>query len=256
MLEERLTLAKSLALEAGTILRRGYTGEKSISHKGQIELLTDYDLMTEKFLVEGISQTFPDDDIVAEEQNNPVTQSEYWLIDPIDGTTNFAHGLPDFTICIAYLRHNQPVLGVIYVPTRDELYSAVKDHGAFLNDMAIHVSDHAILDQSLLATGFPYAFDQVDFDVFGKWQRLFYLSRGLRHLGCASLNLAYLACGRLDGFWECGFKPWDMAAGIIIAREAGAIVTRIDEGPNPLAEPTSILATNGHLHKTIAELIK
>jgi myo-inositol-1(or 4)-monophosphatase len=256
MLEERMAVAKSLALEAGVILHQGYSSDKDISHKGRIELLTQFDLMSEQLITEGIRQAFPQDYIVAEEENAPITHSDYWLIDPLDGTTNFAHGLPSFTICLSYLQNHKPVMGVIYIPMLDELYSASQDHGAFLNDVSIEVTRQASLKQSLLATGFPYAFDQVDFDSFGNWERLFYQSLGLRHLGCASLNLAYVACGRLDGFWECGFKAWDMAAGVIIVEEAGGIVTRIDGGENPLSDPTSILATNGHLHQAIADLIR
>jgi myo-inositol-1(or 4)-monophosphatase len=256
MLEDRLAVAKSLALEAGTILRQGYHGEKDISHKGRLELLTQFDLMSEQLITKGIRESFPQDYIVAEEENAPITQSDYWLIDPLDGTTNFAHGLPGFTISLAYLLNHRPVLGVLYLPILNELFSALHNHGSFLNDVDIEVTKQTSLKHSLLATGFPYAFDQVEFDSFGNWERLFYQSRGLRHLGCASLNLAYVACGRLDGFWECGFKPWDMAAGIILVQEAGGSVTRIDGGDNPLIEPTSILATNGHLHKPITDLIK
>ncbi len=256
MLDGRLELAKSLALEAGKILRDGYGSEKIVSHKGKLELLTEFDLQSESLLINGIRDAFPEDQIVAEEQNSPVSSSDYWLIDPLDGTTNFAHNLPGFTICLAYMRREQPVLGVVYLPVLGELFYALQGNGAFMNDAAITVSGQSDLEQSLLSTGFPYAFGQVDFDAFGNWERLFYRSRGVRHLGCASLNLVYVACGRLDGFWECGFKTWDMAAGIILVEEAGGKVTRIDGGPNPLGEPTSILATNGRLHQPIAELIK
>jgi myo-inositol-1(or 4)-monophosphatase len=255
MLEERLTLAKTLAQDAGHLLREGYHAEKDVSHKGQIELLTQFDLMSEKYISEGIQAAFPQDEIIAEENNAPITRPDYWLIDPLDGTTNFAHGLPGFTVCLAYVKNHIPVLGVIYIPLLDELYSSLEDAGAFMNDVPIRVSREKALDQSLLATGFPYAYGDTDFDVFGNWERLFYRSRGVRHLGCASINLAYVASGRLDGFWEYGFKSWDMAAGVILVREAGGIVTRIDGGDDPLVEPTSILATNGEIHKDITALI-
>jgi len=253
VLEERLSVAKSLAIESGAILRLAYTGEKIVTHKGRIDLLTNFDLLSEEILVEGIQKNFPEDFIVAEEQNAKTSHSEYWLVDPLDGTTNFTHGLPDFTICLAYLRKHEPVLGVIYNPARDELFSAVKNGGSFLNDEPIRVSDQPSLTQSLLAAGFPYDLDQITFDVFGYWQQIFYMSRGIRHIGCASLSLAYIACGRLDGFWESGLHPWDIAAGMVIVREAGGTITRIDGGENPLSEPCSILGTNGRLH---IELLK
>jgi myo-inositol-1(or 4)-monophosphatase len=255
MLEDRLTLAKTLAQDAGRLLREGYHGEKDITHKGQIELLTQFDLMSEKHITEGIRTAFPHDEVIAEEKNAPITQAEYWLVDPLDGTTNFAHGLPGFTVCLAYMKNHVPVLGVIYIPLLDELYSSLEGAGAYINDVPITVSRENALDQSLLATGFPYAYGETAFDVFGNWERLFYRSRGVRHLGCASLNLAYVACGRLDGFWEYGFKSWDMAAGVILVREAGGIVTRIDGGEDPLKDPTSILATNGEIHEDITALI-
>lgn len=253
MLEERLSVAKSLAFESGAILRLAYTGEKVVTHKGRIDLLTNHDLESEKILVEGIQKAFPDDFVIAEEQNSSIRHSNYWLIDPLDGTTNFTHGLPDFTICLAYLRKHEPVMGVVYNPVRDEIFCALKDGGAFLNDEPIRVSDQPSLTQSLLAAGFPYDLDQITFDVFGYWQQIFYMSRGIRHIGCASLSLAYIACGRLDGFWESGLRPWDIAAGMVIVREAGGTTTRIDGGENPLSEPCSILGTNGRLH---IELLK
>ncbi len=255
MLEERLDLATSLAYEAGAILRQAYMGEKTINHKGRIDLLTNFDLQSETILVEGIQSKLPDDFIVAEERHPNISQSDYWLIDPLDGTTNFAHGLPDFTICLAYLIDHQPVLGVIYTPARDELFTAIKGQGARLNGNPIRVSDEADLDQSLLATGFPYDLEHMDFDNFALWERIFFKSRGIRHIGCASINLAYIACGRLDAFWESGFRPWDMAAGIIIAREAGGKVTRIDGAEQPLKEPYNLLASNGHLHPALMALL-
>ena len=255
MPEERLSVAKSLAIESGAILRLAFMGEKIVTHKGRIDLLTNYDLQSEQILVEGIQNAFPEDFIVAEEQNAKTSRSEYWLVDPIDGTTNFTHGLPDFTICLAYLRKHEPVMGVIYNPARDELFSAVKNGGAFLNNEPIRVSDQPSLTQSLLAAGFPYDLDTINFDVFGYWHQIFYMSRGIRHIGCTSLNLAYIACGRLDGFWESGFRPWDIAAGMVIVREAGGIITRLDGGEKPLSEPCSILATNRQLHTELLELL-
>jgi myo-inositol-1(or 4)-monophosphatase len=223
MLEDRLAVAKSLALEAGTILRQGYRGEKDISHKGRLELLTQFDLMSEQLITKGIRESFPQDYIVAEEENAPITQSDYWLIDPLDGTTNFAHGLPGFTISLAYLLNHRPVLGVLYLPILNELFSALHNHGSFLNDVDIEVTKQTSLKHSLLATGFPYAFDQVEFDSFGNWERLFYQSRGLRHLGSTLLMLRvvdWMASGNVGlnpGIWPPGSSLSRRLAALLLA---------------------------------------
>jgi len=255
MLEKRLTVAKALVLRSGAMLREVYAGEKAITHKGRIDLLANYDLQSEGLIVEGIREAFQDDAIVAEEVHYDAGRQDYWLIDPIDGTTNFAHGLPDFTICITYMQEGEPQLGVIYNPSRGELYSAMRGRGAFLNERPIRVSRQSELQQSLLSAGFPYDLDGIDFDVFNAWQRLFYRCQGIRHIGCASMNPAYVASGLLEGFWEAGFRPWDLAAGILLVKEAGGQVSRIDGGPDPLSEPCSLLATNGLLHDELLELL-
>jgi myo-inositol-1(or 4)-monophosphatase len=256
MLERRLRAAKALALQAGALLREAYAGEKVITHKGRIDLLTNFDLQSEGMLVQGLREAFPEDAIIAEEAHFDHGHQAYWLIDPIDGTTNFVHGLPDFTICLAYIQESQPQLGVIYNPARGELYTAQRGGGAFLNERPIHVSRQSELEQSLLSAGFPYDPDSIDFDVFGTWQHIFYRSQGIRHIGCASMNPAYVASGALEAYWEEGFKPWDIAAGILLVTEAGGRVSRIDGGPDPLDEPCSLLASNGLLHDEMLKLLK
>ncbi|MEJ2012704.1 MAG: inositol monophosphatase family protein [Anaerolineales bacterium] len=256
MLESRLMVAKSLALQAGAVLREAYAGEKVITHKGRIDLLTNFDLQSEGMLVQGLREAFPDDSIVAEEAHFDPGHEAYWLIDPIDGTTNFAHGLPDFTICLAYIQAGNPQLGIIYNPARGELYTALRDGGAYLNETPIHVSQQLELEQSLLSAGFPYDPNSIDFDVFDAWQRIFYRSQGIRHIGCASMNPAYVASGVLEAFWEEGFQPWDLAAGILLVTEAGGRVSRIDGGPDPLREPCSLLASNGLLHDELLALLQ
>jgi myo-inositol-1(or 4)-monophosphatase len=255
MLEERFDAAKSAVLEAGAMLREVYPNPKSVQHKGSIDLLTQYDLRSEQILINRIKKRFPNDAFLSEESLKETTEEEYWLIDPIDGTTNFAHGLPEFAICVSYLRAGEPVLGIIYNPARDELFHAIDGAGAYLNERAIRVSTQSDPMQSLLATGFPYDPGTTNFDVFGAWAKIFYRSRGIRHIGCASMNTAYIAAGRLDAYWETNLHAWDVAAGFVLINEAGGTVTRLEGTPNPLREPCSILATNGHLHGQLLNLL-
>jgi myo-inositol-1(or 4)-monophosphatase len=255
MLDRRMAVAKALALQSGAMLREAYAGDKVITHKGRIDLLTNFDLQSEGMLVEGIREAFPDDAVVAEEAHFDSDQAAYWLIDPIDGTTNFAHGLPDFTICIAYMQEEQPQLGVIYNPARGELFTAMRGGGAYRNDRPIKVSQQSELEQSLLSAGYPYNPGTVDLDLFGAWQRIFYRSQGIRHIGCASLTQAWVAAGTLDAYWEEGFRPWDFAAGILLVQEAGGAISRIDGSPDIFREPCSLLASNGLLHDELLELL-
>lgn len=256
MRAERFNAARSAVLKAGEMLREVYPKPKSVHHKGKIDLLTQYDLRSEQVLIEEIRNHFSSDAILSEETFQHTREAEYWLIDPIDGTTNFAHGLPEFAICVSYMQAGEPVVGIIYNPVRDELFHAIKDGGAYLNDQPIQVSTQTDLIQSLLATGFPYNPTTTDFDVFGAWSDIFYLCRGIRHIGCASLNTAYVAAGRLDGYWEGSLHAWDVAAGVLLIQEAGGRVTRSDGKPDPLIEPCSILASNGSLHDQLLDLLR
>jgi myo-inositol-1(or 4)-monophosphatase len=255
MLTKRFDIAKTLVIQTGELLRSVYTDQKQIQHKGKIDLLTEYDLRSETLLTAGIQKNFSADTVVSEESRQQTNQNEYWLIDPIDGTTNFAHGLPEFTICVAYMHRTEPLIGIIYNPVREEFFHAIKGEGAYLNNQSIRVSTQSDLLQSLLSTGFPYDPDHTEFDIFGAWNKIFYKSRGIRHFGCASMNAAYLAAGRLEGYWESSFNPWDLAAGALLVTEAGGKVTRIDGKPNPLSEPCSILATNGSIHTEMLNLL-
>lgn len=252
-LEARLDLAKELSRRAGAVIWRNLGRAKRVSHKGRIDLLTEFDLQSEQIIVEGLQAAFPQDSILAEEQGRVGQDSTHWVIDPIDGTTNFAHGIPEFSVCIAYVEGCVPLLGVTYDPSRDELFSARRGAGAQLNGQPIHVTETKDLASSLLATGFPYHFKDAVDDNFGHWEDLFHESLGVRHLGCASLNPAYVAAGRLDGYWELHARPWDLAPGVLLVEEAGGTVTRADGSEEVLRDPCSILATNGHLHEAILE---
>ncbi len=248
MIEDRLTIATDLARQAGALLREGYDQVTEVNYKGEIDLITEFDLRSEQLLVKGIQQAFPNDAIMAEEKGLVGEGEHCWFIDPLDGTTNFAHGIPIFVISLAFAQGSQPLLGVIYDPMRDELFHATIDGGAWLNDRRLHVSAATTLNESLLSTGFPYDMRTNPDNNLDHFARLILQSRGVRRLGAAALDLAYVASGRSDGYWEMRLWPWDWGAGLLMVKEAGGLVTRIDGGEEVFAEPTSILATNGHIH--------
>jgi len=255
MTEDRLTIAIDLARQAGALLREGYDQVTEVNYKGEIDLITEFDLRSEQLLVKGIQQAFPNDAILAEEKGLVGEGEHCWFIDPLDGTTNFAHGIPIFVISLAFAQGSQPLLGVIYDPTRDELFHATIDGGAWLNDRRLHVSASTTLNQSLLSTGFPYDMRTNPDNNLDLFARLILRSRGVRRLGAAALDLAYVASGRFDGYWEKRLWPWDWGAGLLMVKEAGGLVTRIDGGEEVFAEPTSILATNGHIHDEMLDVL-
>lgn len=248
MTEDRLTIATDLARQAGALLREGYDQVTEVNYKGEIDLITEFDLRSEQLLVKGIQQAFPNDAIMAEEKGLVGEGEHCWFIDPLDGTTNFAHGIPIFVISLAFAQGSQPLLGVIYDPMRDELFHATIDGGAWLNDRRLHVSAAMTLNESLLSTGFPYDMRTNPDNNLDHFARLILQSRGVRRFGAAALDLAYVASGRSDGYWEMRLWPWDWGAGLLMVKEAGGLVTRIDGGEEVFAEPTSILATNGRIH--------
>jgi len=204
-----------------------------IIYKGHNDLVSFVDQQAESKLKEGLSAIFPDAQFIAEESDSTydeVGNGYYWVIDPLDGTTNFLHGLPVYAVSVGLICNKQPILGMIYEPNRDEMFYASKGNGAFLNDMPIQVSTAQTLASSLLATGFPY----YDFSYQDRYldllKELMQKSHGLRRMGAASIDLAYTACGRFEGFFEANLKPWDVAAGKIIIEEAGGRVTNFKGG--------------------------
>jgi myo-inositol-1(or 4)-monophosphatase len=255
VIEERLTFAKGLALKAGALLREGAGRVTEIRHKGEIDLITEFDLRSEQLLIEEINRAYPDDAILAEE-DGPIREGEHrWLIDPLDGTTNFAHGIPIFSVSIAYAEGSRPLLGVVYDPMREELFHASIGGGAWLNDRRLHVSSTTALIDSLLVTGFSYDIrtnPETNLDHFAAFTLR---TRGVRRLGSAAMDLAYVAAGRFDGYWEMRLWPWDWGAGILMVREAGGKVTRTNGKPDIFSEPTSILASNGHLHDEMLSVL-
>ena len=231
ILEESSVLVK----ETGQWILQQSTqfSSSDIIYKGTNDLVSFVDQQAEAKLKEGLSQIFPEAGFIAEETAatyEDVGNSYYWVIDPLDGTTNFLHKLPVFAVSVGLIFEKQPILGLIYEPNRDELFTAVKGNGAHLNGSSIRVSPENSLSKSLLATGFPY----YDFSYQDRYldllKELMRSSHGLRRMGAAAIDLAYTACGRFEGFFEANLKPWDVAAGKIIIEEAGGMVTNFSGG--------------------------
>jgi myo-inositol-1(or 4)-monophosphatase len=239
-----------LARGAGEILRAGYSQQNSVDLKGEIDLITEVDQRAEEFLLREISEKFPGHAVVAEETGGLEGNSnQCWYIDPIDGTTNFAHKLPIFGVSIAYVEDGEPQLGIVYNPMTDEAFVGERGKGARLNGEPIQVGQTTELVRSLVVTGFPYDRFKNPDNNLNHFNRFALRVQGIRRLGCAALDLCYVACGRVDGFWEIRLEPWDIAAGTLIAREAGAVVTKIDGRQEMLTPPINVLAANPALHQ-------
>lgn len=252
MTNDRAAFARQIAEEAGEILMEGLGQVHEVRRKGSdVDLVTEIDLKSEELLVRRLQSAFPDDRVRGEESGRHGNGAGEWLIDPLDGTTNYAHGLPIFCISIAYLEAGRPLVGVVHDPTRPQTFWAQEDGGAWLGSQPLQVSQVDALDRSLLVTGFPYDIRTTDDNNLAEYSLFSKKTRGVRRLGAAALDLAYVAAGWLDGFWELSLEPWDVAAGILLVNQAGGRVTRMDGGPDVLAEPISTLATNGRIHDEI-----
>ncbi len=249
-----LNFASNLARDAGRILDE-YAGRARVMNKGVIDLVTEADLAVERFIIEKIRTHYPRHAILAEESGvTEVAQAEYkWVIDPLDGTTNYAHGYPCYCVSIALEYQGALNIGVIYDPTRDELFAAEKGLGATLNGRRMRVSETESLSRALVCTGFPYnVCDRHDFT--REWRNFTLNAHGIRRDGSAALDLAYVAAGRFDGFWEDGLNAWDMAAGALLVQEAGGTVTNYDNGPLNIYQPP-IIASNGLIHQDMRRVI-
>lgn len=245
---------EQLARGAGAILHEGYSKQHEIKYKGVIDLVTEIDHASEAFLINKIQTHFPDSHIIAEESGETKGDNEgIWYIDPLDGTVNYSHHIPVFCVSIAYAVNGIVKLGVVYDPMRDELFSAERGNGAFLNGKAIHASNTTELQKSLLVTGFPYDTWNTKKDNFRNFEKLAKMTQGVRRLGSAALDGCYVAAGRFDAFWELTLKPWDIAAAGLIAEEAGARVTATDGKPDYISTPQSILAAAPGIYKEMLE---
>ena len=252
-----LTDIETLAREAGEILRNGYEKEHQVRHKGKMDLVTEIDHQSEAFLLGEITKRFPGHQIVTEESGLvPGAVESQWYIDPLDGTLNYAHGVPIFSVSIAFARDGKVVLGAVYDPLRDELFSAEKGRGAQLNKRKLHASTATELEKCLLVTGFPYdtwSSERNNLEYFSKFARL---TQGVRRLGSAALDLSYVGAGRLDGYWELTLNPWDVAAGGLVASEAGALVTAMDGSEDYLTPPCSLLAAPLAIYSQMLKLLQ
>jgi myo-inositol-1(or 4)-monophosphatase len=250
-----LDFAIDLARRAGALLRDGLEQERTIALKGRFDLVTDMDRASEKLIVSAISARFPHHAIQAEEGTGTGGSGELtWLIDPLDGTNNYAHGFPFFCVSLALWQGRTPVLGVVYSPLMDEMFSAEAGYGARRNDRPIHVSSIAKIESALLSTGFPYDYATTTDNNLHEFDRVQSRCQGVRRAGAAALDLAYLAMGRLDAHWERGLQPWDSGAGSLIVLEAGGRISGWDGAPwHPWSN--QLLASNGLIHDEMMHVI-
>jgi myo-inositol-1(or 4)-monophosphatase len=248
-MEPKLSDLQRLARQAGEILRLGYEQEHQVDYKGAIDLVTEIDHQSEELVLAEIQRLFPGHQIVSEEIGLvPGRLDDQWFVDPLDGTVNYAHGIPFFSVSIAYAHKGVVTLGVVYDPMRDELFAAERGQGASLNGRRLQVSQVTELLRSLLVTGFPYDTWSTSRNNLENYGRFAKLTQGVRRLGSAALDLGYVAAGRLEGYWELSIKPWDVAAGGLIASEAGATVTNLAGQPDYMTPPCSLLAAPPSLH--------
>lgn len=254
-----IELAIRAAREAGGILRDFASRGFEVTRKGRINLVTEADHASEVHIKELISTHYPGHRILAEESGASEareTGSDYcWIIDPLDGTTNFAHGLPCYAVSIGISHGDEMVAGVVYDPTRDELFTAQRGEGAQLNGERIRVSGVEHLEQSLVVSGFPYDVRERMDEYLPAWERFLARAQGVRRLGSASIDMSYVAIGRFDGFWEFNLSPWDTAAGWIIIEEAGGKVTN-GKGDRFYNDSPSLLCTNGLIHAEMQEVLR
>lgn len=247
----------NIANDVGAFIReeREKFSLSDVRHKGQNDLVSYVDTEAEKAIVKRLSDVFPEAGFITEEKTIDKTGKEYnWIIDPLDGTTNFIHGLPLYSTCIGLMKDNEVVLGVVYEVNRDECFYAVKGHGAFCNGQPIRVTKADSIDQSLFATGFPiYNFEKLD-QYLAILNQLMKNAHGLRRLGSAAVDLAYVACGRCEAFFEYNLNPWDVAAGSLIVKEAGGIVTDFGGGEDYIFGREII--AGGPVHPELISLVK
>ena len=253
--KEALTVAERAAREAGRIQAEYRSRGFYVRHKGEIDLVTEADIACEEAIMNVILSAYPDHDILTEERETAKRGSpNRWVIDPLDGTINYAHGFPVYCASVALESGGEVVAGAVYDPTRDEMFKAARGGGASLNEKPIRVSSTARLTDALLATGFPYTIRTTPKNNLKQFGDFAMRAQALRRPGAAAIDLCYVACGRLDGFWEFHLKPWDMAAGALIVREAGGRVTMSDGSGFDLYRP-DIVASNSLTHDEMLEVL-
>jgi len=246
---EFLPHIQQIAREAGDLLMEHF-GKVDIEYKGEVDVVTVADRESEKLIVERLTKLWPDHDLMGEEGARRTSGSDNrWYIDPLDGTTNFAHGYPVFCVSIALERRGELIAGTVYDPTRREMFAAEKGAGSFLNDRAMRVSKTGRLAEGLIATGFPSQKRHKNPNIHF-YHHITLQTHGVRRAGSAAMDLAYTAAGRYDGYWEFNLNPWDTAAGVLLVREAGGVVSDLDGGAFDIASK-EVVASNGKLHPAL-----
>jgi myo-inositol-1(or 4)-monophosphatase len=254
--DQFLAVAKEAAREAGGLLRDNVDKRGEVMFKGVVDLVTHFDKRSQDMIFRRLSAEFPGHGFLAEEGLSRAGESDHrWIIDPIDGTTNFAHTYPVFCVSIALEQKGAVVIGVVYDPMRDELFEAIRGRGAFLNGACIRVSDISELGKALLATGFPYDVRTSSFNNVREFNAFIVRAQAIRRCGSAALDLCYVACGRFDGFWELKLMPWDVAAGALIVEEAGGKVSDF-EGRTFDPFNQRALASNGLIHEEMSKVLE
>ncbi len=252
-----LTTAIEAVVRAGDLQMARFGHDIQIAKKGTIDLVTEVDVEVERMFRDLIAERFPDHQILAEEFGGAKTVPDgpCWVFDPIDGTSNYAHGLPIFCSSLALEIAGVPELAAVYDPNREELFTAERGGGAFLNGRPLRVSRAAQMVEAMLVTGFPYDVHARVDEIVGLFAAFVGQARAVRRLGSAAIDLCWVAAGRMDGFWESDLKPWDIAGGALIVEEAGGWVTRMD-GSAFVSRAGDVLASNGHLHQAMLQVIQ
>ena len=254
-MDRELDAVKNAAVKAGKMIKSRLGKVRSIEYKGAINIVTDVDKKAEALIIRDLKKEFPEYGILAEESPEQKNDSAKWIIDPLDGTTNFAHGFPFFAVSIGLEKEGRIVAGAVYDPMHDELFYARQGKGAFLNKKKIRVSKTKKLDKSFLATGFSYTFKDKENNNMDNFRNFMMASLAIRRAGAASLDLCYVACGRFDGFWELDLFPWDMAAAAVIIEEAGGKLSDF-RGRKFDLYAKNVTASNGLIHSQMVSILK
>jgi myo-inositol-1(or 4)-monophosphatase len=253
---EFLRLAEKAAREAGRMLRQGMSQRREISFKGAVDLVTNFDQKSQEMILSRLSRAFPDHDFLAEEGLRREKSGDFlWIIDPLDGTTNYAHRFPVFCVSIALEFQGRVVLGLVYDPLREEIFRAAETEGAYLNGKKIQISPVDDLNRSLLATGFPYDLRESRVNNVIHFNNFLVRAQAIRRCGSAALDLCYVACGRFDGFWELKLKPWDVAAGALMVKEAGGRLSDFSGAEFSISKDET-LASNGLIHEAMVSVLQ
>uniref|UniRef100_A0A7C4TH85 Inositol-1-monophosphatase n=1 Tax=candidate division WOR-3 bacterium TaxID=2052148 RepID=A0A7C4TH85_UNCW3 len=254
-LTRTLNFVEKLMVRVGNYIYQLSSRRKKIYYKGAVDLVTQFDRLSQRMIIEVLKEKFPDYGILSEENYvQKSNNSARWILDPLDGTTNFAHNLPIWSISLALEMEDKILLGLVYDPTRKELFTAIKGRGAYLNGKRIRVSQTKSLGKSLLVTGFPYDIRKTKENNLNYFAKFCIYAQAVRRLGSAALDLCYTACGRFDGYWELKLSPWDQAAGYLILKEAGGKITDFKGKPFNIYDK-EILGTNGFIHSQMLKIL-